>query len=68
MQEDFRQDFRRIANPPEGFLLHVQVIKPYFSPTPAAGVQRYVFSLFQQPGGAAIDVSPRLLSRVLRCF
>lgn len=63
MQEDFQQNFRRISYP-EGFLLHVQVIKPYFSPTPAAGVQRYVFSLFQQPGGAAIDVSPRLLSRV----
>ena len=40
-------------------MLDAQVVAPYKSPTPAAGVQRYVFSLFQQPDGAAIEVIKR---------
>lgn len=39
------------------FCLMPQVVLPYVPPSPPAGVHRYVFSLFQQPSGAAIDVS-----------
>ncbi len=40
-----------------------QVVLPYAPPTPPAGVHRYVFSLFQQPDGAAIDVRSTSVSQ-----
>ncbi|CAL8466753.1 g6289 [Coccomyxa elongata] len=45
-----------VTNAPDGDISQAQVVLPYVPPTPPAGVHRYVFSLFQQPNGAAIDV------------
>ncbi len=60
LQEGFcpaQDGFSRSAAVLRTLLLIAQAVLPYLSPSPAAGVQRYVFSLFQQPNGAAIDVS-----------
>ncbi|BDA40961.1 Protein MOTHER of FT and TFL1 homolog 1 [Coccomyxa sp. Obi] len=45
-----------VTNAPDGDISKAQVVEPYAPPTPPAGVHRYVFSLFQQPNNAAIDV------------